>query len=316
MLLLYDTPTKMLTLASAIEQLPALKKSPTAAYQVNLACERLLAMGKFKGMLDTLRLRVYEDGTITLPGDYETLIGAARNGTAQVVHDPWYEFAPRTNATFFPDPRYYPADLGDDHVTYRSPAGADALRLLVADETDAEKEVTVVARRTEDEGIKAGIESFTGTLAEAAEECLSGPIEAITRLLKPRTAGPVSLEARVSGGWVEVGRFGARDTEIRLRKYSLPAAKEDDVVVAYAKRRFRPAEELTDELQVESIYCLRMSLDALSYETEGDLEKASNFWALSRRALSDALSESRSSAVRTVPIYCRAAAGSKLRAIR
>lgn len=306
----------MLTLASAIEQLPALKKSPNAAYQVNLACERLLAMGKFKGMLDTLRLRVYEDGTITLPGDYETMIGAARNGAAQVVHDPWYEFAPRTNATFFPDPRFYPADLGDDHVTYRSPAGADLVRLIVADPADAAGEVTVVIRRTEDQGVKAATETFTGTLEEASAGILSGPIDAVTRLLKPRTAGPVSLEARVSGGWVEVGRFGPRDTEIRLRKYSLPAAKEDDVVVAYAKRRFRPAEEPADELQVESIYCLRMALDALSYETEGDLEKASNFWMMARRALSDALSESRSSAVRTVPIYCRAAAGSKLRAIR
>lgn len=306
----------MLTLASAIEQLPALKKSPSAAYQVNLACERLLAMGKFKGMLDTLRLRVYEDGTITLPGDYETLIGLARNGAAQVVHDPWYEFAPRTNAAFFPDPRFYPADLGDDHVTYRSPLGADLLRLVVSDSVDAEEHVTVIVRRSEDQGVKADTETFAGTIGEAAEGILSGPIEAVTRLLKPRTAGPVSLEARVDGEWVEVGRFGARDTEIRLRKYSLPAAKEDDVVVGYAKRRFRPAEEPSDELQVESIYCLRMALDALSYETEGDLDKATNFWGLARRALSDALSESRSSAVRTVPIYCRAAAGSKLRAIR
>ena len=87
-------------------------------------------------------------------------------------------------------------------------------------------------------------------------------------------------------------------------------------MVAYCKKRFRPVEDLSDELPVESIYCLRMAIEALLSETEGDLQKSQNFWELARKGLSDALSEHRSSALRTVPIYCRAAAGSKLRAIR
>jgi hypothetical protein len=275
-------------------------------------------MGKFKGMLDVLRLRVYEDNAVTLPGDYETLLGANFKDKATTFHDPWYEFVPRTNAPFFPTPEFYPGDLGDGHVTYRSVEGGERLRVVLENPEDADQLVTIVVRRTEDEGVRGEVETFTGTLGQAAEAegVLAGPISSVERFKKTRTQGNVSLEILLGADWVEAGRFGPRDTEIRLRKYSLPGAKKDEVVTAYAKRRFRPAEELDDELQVESIYCLRMSLDALSYETEGDLEKASNFWALARRALSDALSESRSSAVRTVPIYCRAAAGSKLRAIR
>jgi hypothetical protein len=306
----------MLTLQDAIEQIPLLKKAQDAAFKVNLACERLMAMGKFTGMLVPVKLQVYEQGTITLPGELETMIGATSNGAVQAIHDPWFEFAPRTNRPIAPDPSTYPADLGDSHITYRSVAGADGLRFMLADAGDSGEPVTVTIRTTEDQGIRAGMVVVSDSLGALSSEFGGGEINAIAKLSKPRTAGWISLEARLSGDWVEVGRFGPRDTEIRFRKYSIPNANEGDVVVAYCKKRFIPAEDLTDILPVESIYCLRMAIEALLSETEGNLEKAQTFWALARKGLSDALSEHRSSALRTVPIYCRAAAGSKLRAIR
>lgn len=306
----------MLTLQEAIEQIPLLKKAQDAAFKVNLACERLMAMGKFNGMLVPVRLQAYEQGTITLPGELETLIGATNNGVSQTIHDPWFEFAPRPNRPLTPDPRFYSADLGDSHVTYRSVAGAEALRLVAADAGDDDATVTITIRPTEDQGIKAGLVVIEDTIANLSSEFGGGAINAVPKFSKPRTAGWVSLEAKFDGVWVEVGRFGPRDTEIRLRKYSIPGAEEGDLVVAYCKKRFRPVEDLSDELPVESIYCLRMAIEALLSETEGDLQKSENFWGLARKGLSDALSEHRSSALRTVPIYCRAAAGSKLRAIR
>jgi hypothetical protein len=306
----------MLTLQDAIEQIPLLKKAQDAAYKVNLACERLVAMGKFTGMLIPVKLQVYERGTVTLPGDLETMIGATSNGVTQVLHDPWFEFAPRPNHSVSPDPRYYAADLGDSHVTYRSPAGATALRVVLADSGDADAEVSLSVRRTEDEGIRADVIVTTDILGDLVAGFGGAPIHDIVKFSKPRTGGWVSLEAELNGVWTEVARFGPRDTEIRYRKYSIPGAEEGTVVVGFCKKRYRPVEELKDELPVESIYCLRMAIDALISETGGDLEKAQNFWALARKGLSDALSEHRSSALRTVPIYCRAAAGAKLRAIR
>jgi hypothetical protein len=306
----------MLTLQEAIEQIPLLKKAQDAAFKVNLACERLVAMGKFTGMLVPVKLQVYENGSVTLPGEFETMIGASSKGVSQTIHDPWYEFAPRPNYSVSPDPRSYSADLGDKHVTYRSVAGADALRLSVADIGDSDLEVSLTIRPTEDQGIKAGAVQLQDTLGNLSTEFGGGAIHEVVKFSKPRTAGWISLEARINGQWVEAGRFGPRDTEIRLRKYSLPNAEEGDIVVAYCKKRFRPVEDLSDELPVESIYCLRMAIEALLSETEGDLQKSQNFWELARKGLSDALSEHRSSALRTVPIYCRAAAGSKLRAIR
>jgi hypothetical protein len=306
----------MLTLQQAVEQLPLLKKSQTAAYQVNLACERLVAMGKFKGWVLPLNLHVYEKGTVTLPGDFETMLGATLNGSAQEIKDPWYEFAPRPNREYKPDPEFYPADLGDKHVTYRSPAGAAELRVVAADSGDQNAEITVKVRESNDQGVRAETSEWSGTVATATGLFDTVPIDEVIGFSKPRTSGHLTLSAMLNGLWVEVGRFQPRDTEISFRKYSIPAAQEGDTVVAYCKKRFRPVEELSDELPVESIYALRLALEALLSETEGDIEKASNFWMLSRKALSDALSEFRSSAVRTVPIYCRAAAGSKLRAIR
>jgi hypothetical protein len=306
----------MLTLQDAIEQIPLLKKAQDAAFKVNLACERLVAMGKFVGMLVPVKLQAYEDGTITLPGDLETMIGATNNGVTQTIHDPWFEFAPRTNRPASPDPKFYPADLGDAHVTYRSVAGAEALRMVATDAGDVDALITLTIRPTEDQGIRAGLVAVEETLGNLSSEFGGGSINAVTKLSKPRTNGWVSLEAKIDGQWVEAGRFGPRDTDIRFRKYSIPGAEEGDIVVAYCKKRFRLAEDLTDELPVESIYCLRMAIEALLSETEGDLEKSQNFWALARKGLSDALSEHRSSALRTVPIYCRAAAGAKLKAIR
>lgn len=306
----------MLTLQDAIEQIPLLKKSQTAAYQVNLACERLVAMGKFKGLLIPIHLKVYEEGTVTLPGDFETMIGAVVDRTQIALHDPWYEFAPRPNFPFTPDPSFYSADLGDHHIVYRSPAGASALRFSYLDQADATIELTITIRATDDEGIEG---KFT-TIKDALQNLDSGfggaPINDVVRLIKPRTSGSIKLEANFSGEWAEIGKFGPRDTDIRLRKYSIPQAHVGDVVAAYCKKRFRPVEDLTDELPVESIYCLRMAIEALLSETENNLEKATNFWAMARKGLSDALSEHRSSALRTVPVYCRAAAGAKLRAIR
>ena len=306
----------MLTLQSATEQLPSLKKSAQAAYQVNLACERLVSMGKFKGMLDALAVKVYEDNRITLPGAYETVIGAARDGYASPVRDPWYQFTPRPNAYILPDPDFYSADLGDSFVTYRSVSGATGLRAVLEDPADESVAAEVKVRRAEDEGVLAEVDTFSGTLGDLADEKLSGAIDAVTRFIKGRTAGTVSLEANFGGIWTEVGRFGPRDTEICLRSYSVPGAAAGDVVTVYAKRRFRPAEEPSDELPVESIYALRCALEALAYEADGDVGKADNFWTLARRAMSDALSEHRGAAIRTVPVYCRASAGAKLRAIR
>lgn len=309
----------MATLQDALEQLPLLKKAQDAAFRVNLACERLVAMGKFTGLLVPVKLVAHEAGTITLPGDLETLVGATTNGEVQTMHDPWFEFAPRPNYPVAPDPRFYAADLGDRHVTYKSVVGAEVLRFVLWDTADAELIVSITVRSTEDQGIRSEQTVIEGRFDDLSTE-FSGPffggIDGVVKMTKPRTGGWVSLQARFDGIWTEVGRFGPRDTDIRFRRYSIPSVKEGDIVQALCKKRFRPVEDLSDELPIDSIYCLRMAIEALLSETEGDLEKAQNFWGLARKGLSDALSEHRSSALRTLPVYCRAAAGAKLRAIR
>jgi hypothetical protein len=264
----------MLTLQDTIEQIPLLKKAQDAALKVNLACERVISMGKFVGMLVPLKLQVYENGSITLPGDYETMVGASHKGKVQTIHDPWFEFAPRTNYAAAPDPDFYPADLGDNHVTYRSVEGAEALRLVPTDAGDVDSLVSISFRATEDQGIKASVSTIEDTISNLSEFG-GGGLFSVTKFKKPRTLGWVSLEARFDGVWAEVARFAPRDTDIKLRKYSLPGASEGDTVIAYCKKRFRPVEDLSDELPINSIYCVRMAMEALLAEVTGDLEKVS-----------------------------------------
>jgi hypothetical protein len=306
----------VITLQDAIEQIPLLKRAQDAAFKVNLACERLIAMGKFKGLLYPVKLQVYEDGVVTLPEELEAMVAVTRKGAPQFIRDPWFEFTPRPSSTGNLNGAQHPADLGDEHVTYRSANGASSLRLVPTDSGDDFHEVTVSIRTTEDQGIKEEVVTVKDTISSLSSSFGGGQIDSIIRFVKPRTAGWVSLEALFGTDWVEVGRFSPRETVINLRKYSIPGAKEGDIVVGYCKKRFRAVEDLTDELDIASIYCLRMAIEALLSETEGDLKKSETFWALAKKGLSDELHEHRSASVRTVPVYCRAAAGANLRAFR
>lgn len=308
----------MLTLSSAQEQLDAYLREADGETQINMACERLLSFGKYKGLTTVLYLRAYEDGSITLPQDYETLLGARLNNIPQRLHDPWYQFVPRGNAVnIFADPRVSSVDLGDGHVTYRDISAATDLRVAY-NGADAAKKFSITIRTTEDEGVSAGQEVISdGTLSDFGESLGVGDtFQKITSFSKERTTYPVAIEAHIDGSWVEVARFAPRDEEVSLRKYSMPQAEEGDILAAFCKRRFRPALEATDPVQIESIYVLRLALEALSFESEGDLAKASEYWGAAKKALDDSLSEHRGSATRSVPTVCRASAGSKLRALR
>jgi hypothetical protein len=305
----------VLTLQNAVESIASLRGSGDPAGQVNLACERLYSFGKFKGLTKALYLKVYEDGTITLPQDYETLLGARVKGVPQRLHDPWFQFVPSGNGYNLAEPSIVSMDLGDGHVTYRSAAGATGLR-LISDVADATKKFTATVRTTEDEGIASGMTVVGGELGDFGTTFGVTTVDSVTAFTKDPTSAPVVLEAQLDGSWVEVARFAPTDTEICLRRYSLPQGLEDDIVLAYCKRRFRPVSRTSDALPIDSIYVLRLALEALDYEMSGDLKLAPEYWALARKALDDSLSEHRSSNSRTVPVICRAAAGAGLRAIR
>lgn len=304
-----------LTLQDAVEKISALKSAGDAADQVNMACERLYSFGKFKNLTRAIYLRAYEQGTITLPQDYETLLGARVRGVPQRLHDPWFQFVPSGNSNYSAEPTTTPIDLGDGHVCYRSVSGATDLRLS-SSPGDAAKTFTIEVLTDEDEGVVADRVTVSGALEDFGTSLGLTAVETVTAFTKENTAALVSLEARIDGDWVEVARFLPRDTEICLRKYSLPQAQEDDIVLAYCKRRFRPVSRTTDVLPIDSIYVLRLAVEALAFEMANDLKSAAEYWAFARKALDDALSESRAAAGRTLPVICRAAAGSGLRAIR
>jgi len=321
-----------LTLQTAVESIASLKGSSDPAGQCNMACERLYSFGKYKGLTKPLYLKAYEDGTITLPQDYETLIGARIKGVPQRLHDPWFQFVPSGNGLNLAEPGLVSMDLGDGHVAYRKVTGASDLR-IACDPGDRAKTFSAVIRVTPEEGITARFVTIAGELGDFLSTCglaeadfeqnnpadtlvAPGTPDAIISFTKDATAGLISLEACFDGVWAEVARFMPRDTEICLRRYSIPHAHTGDIVLSFCKRRFRPVSQTNDILPIDSVYVLRLALEALGYEMAGDLVKAQAFWDSSKKALDDALHEHRSSVAPTVPIFCRAAAGAGLRAIR
>jgi hypothetical protein len=305
-----------LTLQTAVESIASLKSSGDPAGELNMACERLYSFGKYKGFTKTLFLKAYEDGRITLPQDYETLLGARLRGVPQRLHDPWFQFVPSGNGVNPAEPGIVSLDLGDGHVCYRGFTGATDLR-IASEAADAAKTFSIQVRPTSDEGIMAGLDGLDSEpLGDFNVSLGLGAVDSVVSFTKEATTSLVALEAQLDGVWVEVARFMPRDTEICLRKYSLPIAQEGDVALVYCKRRFRPISKTNDIVPIDSIYILRLALEAMGYELTGELDKASGFWGMARKALDDSLSEHRSSSGATVPIYCRAAAGAGLRAIR
>jgi hypothetical protein len=304
-----------MNLSEATTQLSAyLRNESEAPEKINLACERILAFGKFRGLTKLLDLQVYSENRIVLPQDFESVLGLCNAGRSVQPRDPWFRFA--NGSSFCADPNWHSIDLGDGHVTFRPIAGALGLRLAG---TDTAAPVSLQLRLNADQGVRASLVNFTGELGDFVTEFATAPLEEVVSFSKGRTTQPVIMEARFADApstWVPVGIFQPRDQDVRLRAYSVPNAQPGDRLLALCKQRYRPAVEPTDPLPIDSIYVLRLALEALSYEDAGDLAKASQYWEFCRKSLDDALSEHRNAAGRTLPIFVRAAAGKGLRAIR
>lgn len=304
-----------LTLSEASSELESLLPAGKEAEHLNLVCEKLLARGKYRGFTARARFVVREDRQITLPMDFETMIGATLEDEPQILRDPWYEFVPRGSTPYHKGDFLLSRDLGDGFVTFRDPASPTALRLSAASEEEVE--FTIAGRRTGDEGADSETFSLTSDFTGPAVATISGVVHEVTSFKKARTAGRVFLEAQQEdSSWLRVGCFEPRDEKISLRRYALPTAREGDVVVALCKRRFRKAVGDSDPLAVDSIYALRTALEALSLESGGDVDAAAKYWSVAVKHLDDALSEHRGSLGRTLPVVARGTGGTRLRAIR
>jgi len=416
----------MLTLLEAKTQLaPYLKVGEPAAQKINLAQERILAFGKWKGLVNPLELTIYEDNFVVLPPEYETALAFSSSGNSLQPRDKWFTFY---HGEFYRDNSMYPTDMGDTFCTFKSVIGAASfkfelgyrgvnniefvfiisgsspingtkfyltetlyntrqvysnaagdllvwsnvdntatyissvlgdttgaywvavapmnnisltqfnpmggavgavyLNIMVPPEasplnpllsTDGVKKVVMNVRRSNDQGVLSVEEYYNGIFNDFTSKFAEGEIREVTKLTKERTTGVVSLYAQFYeslNDWDLVGSYSEIDTDIRLRKYALPGVKAGGTVLALCKKRYRKVEADTDPILVESLYSLRLALEALSNEDAGDLDKAMKFWAACKKSLDDALNESKNSSGTTVPIYVRASAGAGLRAIR
>jgi hypothetical protein len=323
-----------LTLAQAVDELADHAPVADLVRRLNLAEERLIAMGKWRGLMVRVAFSA-ENGLFSLPQSLETCIAATVDGSPALIRGPWYEFLPGgwgspDEASSYP----VPIDRGL-HAAFRDVSWAggpppEGLRF----EFEEADDLTGITIAYEGEGPASEATYGLPTRYKGSFVSDGDPVEiptndfAFTRigsLKKDRTKGRVFVRGADSGTLLSV--MEPRDTVMRLRRYEVPSlgrlSAPDELspnpkqrVVGYCKKAFRRLADPTDELVIESVYALRCALSALQYEDEASEERATTHWGLARAALDDALSEHRGSSSRQVPIYNRGTMGSRLRAIR
>lgn len=148
----------MMTLQEASLQLaPYLRNDEEPTAKINLAQERILAFGKWKGLVQALELMVYSDGLVTLPRDYETALAFARgtsiNGSTSVPNtmqprDQWFSFYKGGGIT--PDTALRPIDLGDHYCTFRPVTTAVGLKFSLGFRGSDTKEFVLQLTQTGD----------------------------------------------------------------------------------------------------------------------------------------------------------------------
>lgn len=210
------TPTT-LTLGQARAELASAAPSAELTARINLACERLLAMGKWRGLMDRIAVRA-TGGLFSLPMDYESCVSATLEGAPVRIRTPWYEFMPGGWGT--PDLERYPVPIDRGlHAAFFDPENTDtgAEGLVFATETSDDDGTTVTAAGEGPENqssgtveIEAGVPSVTGagtTGANGTDWTLSGTDSETGRNIYSRAEGAY-LFAWSSGFWELIGPSG------------------------------------------------------------------------------------------------------------
>lgn len=302
-----------LTRATAKTELADFLPSGKENARLNLAIERLLIRGRWKGATDRLEIAVY-DGLVTLPQSHETVERINLNASPRIVRSPWYEFAPGGFGTVASTSRFpEPIDRGDGHCTFRDPDTLfpDGCKLRVKLENDDDTGIEVIIGvdlATEVADGVNGRDEITDTVTYATQgtDTIGTGVTGVTRFYKPQTVGRVFLFAVDPDDETDetlIGIYEKAETEICLRRYEVPSTNDADVATVFARRRFKRLAADTELIPIDSIYALRQALTALQYEDEGAPDVAANYWSAAVGALDDQLKGHRGSQQGPVPVY-------------
>jgi hypothetical protein len=276
---------------------------PQLLARTNEAQERLLNKGLYAGTYGRYSVCVY-GGCITLPREFESIIGYNFGSIPGQVYNEWYEFmengpgiAPAGDWKRLIDRGYAP--------TFRSLESQKYIKVytdLVEDST-----ATILFR---------GSDSLNNRVqTQENDQYIDG--ERLSLQTSPVTTSSAfrdvdAINKTVTKGWVRVygvdpvtnaesciAILAPDETLPMYRRYAIPGFEnqEGSVVTVLAKRKFIPVTSDDDDLIVTNLGALKMMAIAIEKEENNNLDEAAKYEAKALELLREELREVQGSAL-------------------
>lgn len=276
---------------------------PQLLARVNEAQERLLNKGLYAGTYARYSVCVY-GGCITLPREFESILGYNFGGKPCQVYNQWYEFmdngpgiAPAGDWKHLIDRGYAP--------TFRSLPSQKYIKVY----TDLTEDATATILFRGSDTYNSRIQTLEG------DSYIDG--ERLTLSTTPLTTSKAfrdvdAINKTVTKGWVRVyavdpdtnsesciAILAPDETLPHYRRYAIPGYENEDgsTVTVLAKRKFIPITSDDDDLIVTNLGALKMMMIAIEKEENNNIQEAVVYEAKAVELLREELREVQGSAI-------------------
>lgn len=269
---------------------------PTDARFVQLlndTIERISMHGNFWGWLRLIRLCIY-DGCVTLPRAIASL-EAVRACDGVPITGQWLEFLPFMGDNFSgcSSLRFSPMGLVP---VYRETCGSGVIRTFLQNAADAGKKVLYQGRETNGKWVRT-FDIPTQTWIDGERIALSSPytdtitsFSGITGVQKDETKDRILVYKVLTTGLLHIATYEYDETlpayqRFRISPYAALSSNECSTsscgpksVEALVKLAYQPLRQDEDFLIITNLGALRLGMQAMKAEQDGDLTTANVLW--------------------------------------
>lgn len=256
---------------------------------LNTATEELMNEGDWPGVVDRYKFAAYE-GTVSLPGDLDRVMGIAKDYTPVEMRSPWFEFEQGGPG---PQDAFTGLDVLLDRgeaATFRdipNTGGPWTLR-ITADQIDervdgARPKIRVLGYKTNGDWVRTEVD---GEMIDGAEFEIKGDASPyyvdsdftwahIEAVIKPVTKGFVRLWITDGTDTLNIAQYAPRETLPSYRRYFLPNVSSDEAsnILLRCRRRFVPVTGDNDFLIISNIAALECMMLAVQGRATDNTQK-------------------------------------------
>jgi hypothetical protein len=276
---------------------------PQLLARTNEAQERLLNKGLYAGTYGRYSICVY-GGCITLPREFESIVGYNFGHIPGQVYNEWYEFmdngpgiAPAGDWKRLIDRGYVPMfrDLPDQRYlkVYTDQTEDSSATILFRGSDTYNDRIRTLENNEYIDGERLNLQSSPATTTKTFRH-----VDAINKTV---TKGWIRIYAVDPDTNAEacVAILAPDETLPMYRRYAIPGYENKDgtAVTVLAKRKFIPITSDDDDLIVTNLGALKMMAIAIEKEENNNLEEAAKYEAKALELLREELREVQGSAI-------------------